>query len=95
MSCSLTKTRPSSHFINFTTPRSCLLRSLALAILNISYSLSFVSRRSYIFFRLCSLPLSLPFSPRAWPFCISPLISWFVRPHSTTNIPYGSLSSLL
>ncbi|MFS8013613.1 hypothetical protein Hanom_Chr14g01335071 [Helianthus anomalus] len=48
MSCSLTKTHPSSPFKNFTTPKSCLLRSLAFAILNMSCSPSFVSRRSYI-----------------------------------------------
>ncbi|MFS7974764.1 hypothetical protein Hanom_Chr10g00872521 [Helianthus anomalus] len=48
MSCALAKTRPSSPLINFTTPRSCLLRSLALEILNISCSPSFVSKRSYI-----------------------------------------------
>ncbi|MFS8003500.1 hypothetical protein Hanom_Chr13g01214701 [Helianthus anomalus] len=48
MSCSLTNTHPSSPFKNFTAPKSCLLRSLAFAILNMSCSYERKLRCLYI-----------------------------------------------
>ncbi|KAJ0770456.1 hypothetical protein HanPI659440_Chr07g0257631 [Helianthus annuus] len=73
MSCSLTKTHPSSPFKNFTAPRSCLLRSLAFAILNMSCSPPLFPVDHTSACKLRSSPLTLPSSLLSWPPYISPL----------------------